>query len=228
MSSTLARTGYVLPVGTENCDVNIVNANMTKVDAQIGALVCTSSTRPSTPYSGQIVFETDTQMFAFYTGSVWIQFVGPTNGTVVHEAEYNQTGVQSIPNATDTPLGFDSAITTSADVTRGTATGGGIANGKFTLNRAGLWAIDAGLRMQTASTFSAGIWIGLDNSGAFRLGGSMQNSGGAANIETTVSFTRRFGAATPLNVYCWQNSGSAKNTDPFAGCTHFRAAWLRP
>ena len=228
MSTTLSRTGYVLPVGTENFDVNIVNANMTKVDAQIGALICTSTTRPSSPYGGQTVFETDTQMFAFWNGSAWIQFMGPTNGTVVHEVEYNQTGVQSIPSGVDTPLGFDSAITTSADVTRGTATGGGIANGKFTLNRAGLWTIDASVRLQTASTFSAGIWIGLDNSGAFRLGGSMQNSGGNANIETTVSFTRRFGAATALNVYCWQNSGSAKNTDPFAGCTHFRAAWLRP
>jgi hypothetical protein len=228
MSTTLTRTGYVLPVGTEQCDVNVVNANMTKVNDQIGALFCTSTTRPSTPYAGQTVFETDTQLFAFWTGSAWIQFIGPTNGSAVHEVEYNQTAIQSIPNATDTPLNFDQAVTTSADVTRATATGGSIANGKFTLNRAGLWTIGAGSRMQTASGASAGIWIGLDNSGAFRLGGSMQNSGGAANVEASVSFTRRFGAATPLNVYAWQNSGSAKNTDPFAGCIHFRAAWLRP
>lgn len=228
MSTTLTRTGYVLPVGTEQCDVTVVNANMTKVNDQIGALFCTSTTRPSTPYAGQTVFETDTQLFAFWTGSAWIQFIGPTNGTTVHECEYNQTAIQGIPNATDTPLSFDQAVTTSADVTRGTATGGSIANGKFTLNRAGLWAVDAGFRIATASTFSSGIWIGLDNSAAFRLAGSMQNSGGAANIETSISFTRRFGAATPLNVYAWQNSGSQKNTDPFAGCTHFRAAWLRP
>jgi len=228
MSTTLARTGYVLPVGTEQCDVTVVNANMTKVDSQIGSLFCTSSTRPSSPYAGQTVFETDTQLFAFWTGSAWIQFIGPTNASVVHECEYVQTVAQSIPNAADTPLNFDQANTTTPDVTRATATGGSIANGKFTLNRAGLWAVDAGFRMQTASTFSAGIWIGLDNSGAFRLAGSMQNSGGAANIETSCSFTRRFGVATALNVYAWHNSGSAKNTDPFAQCTHFRAAWLRP
>jgi hypothetical protein len=201
---------------------------MTKIDGQIGALFCTSTTRPSTPYAGQIVFESDTQMFAFYTGSAWIQFMGPNTGSAFHEAEYVQTVAQSIPNNTDTPLNFDNAVTTTADVTRATATGGGIANGKFTLVRPGLWAIDASFRMQTAATFSAGIWIGLDGSGAFRLAGSMQNSGGAANIETTLSFTRRFGANTPLNVYAWQNSGSAKNTDPFSSCTHFRMAWLRP
>lgn len=228
MSTTLTRSGYVLPVGTEQCDVNVVNANMTKIDAQIGALICSSTTRPTTPYTGQIVFETDTQMFAFWTGSAWIQFVGPTNGTTVHEAEYNQTAIQGIPSGVDTPLNFDSPVTTSADVIRATATGGSIPNGKFTLVRPGLWAVDASMRIASASTFSSGIWIGLDNSGAFRLAGSMQNSGGAANIETTVSFIRRMGANTPLNVYAWQNSGSQKNTDPFSGCTHFRAAWLRP
>ena len=228
MSTTLTRTGYVLPVGTEQCDVNVVNANMTKVDSQIGALFCSSSTRPSSPYAGQTVFETDTQLFAFWTGSAWIQFIGPTNGSTVHECEYNQTVIQGISTGVDTPLNFDQAVTTTPDVTRSTATGGSIPNGKFTLNRSGLWAIDAGFRIATASTFSSGIWIGLDNSAAFRLGASFQNSGGAANIETSVSFTRRFGAATPLNVYAWQNSGSQKNTDPFAGCIHFRASWLRP
>lgn len=228
MSTTLSRTGYVLPAGPEQCDVTVVNANMTKIDAQIGAFVCTSTTRPSSPYSGQIVFETDTQMFAFWSGSAWIQFVGPTTGSAVHEVEYYQSAAQSLPNAADTPLNFDTAVTTSADVTRGTSATGSIANGKFTLNRAGLWAVDAGFRMQTASTFSAGIWIGLDGSGTFRFAGSMQNSGGSANIETSCSFSRRFGAGTSLSVYAWHNTGSAKNTDPFSQCTHFRAAWLRP
>jgi hypothetical protein len=167
-------------------------------------------------------------MFAFYTGSAWIQFIGPTNGSAVHEAEYNQTGSQSVPNIADTPLNFDQAATITADVTRGTATVGSIANGKFTLNRAGLWAIDAGARMTAASGHSLGIWIGLDNSTSFRLGEHFENSGGVANVGLNVCFTRRFGAATPLCVYAWQNSGSAKATDVVAGSTHFRAAWLRP
>lgn len=228
MSSTLARTGYVLPVGVEQCDVNVVNANMTKIDAQIGALICTSTTRPTTPYSGQIVFETDTQMFAFYTGSVWIQFVGPTNGTTVHEAEYNQTVGQTIPSGADTPIGFDSAVTTSVDVIRATATGGSIANGKFTLVRPGVWAVDAGARFTAAAGHAIGIWVGLDNSGAFRLGEDIKNSGGTSNVGCCVSFIRRMGGNTPLNVYAYQNSGSNKVTDAFAGSTHFRATWLRP
>lgn len=227
MATTLTRTGLVLPAGTEFADVAIGNANMTKIDAQIGALVCTSSTRP-TPYSGQIVFETDTQMFAFYTGSAWVQFVGPTNGTTVHEVEYNQTVAQSIPSGTDTPLNFDSAILTSVDITRATATGGSIANGKMTLNRSGLWAIDVGMRMVTASTFSYGVWVGVDNSSAFRLGETFQNSGGVGNIGCNVGIIRRFNAPTALNAYAWQNSGAAKNTDISGGATHFRAAWLRP
>ena len=228
MSTTLSRTGYVLPASTELCDVSVLNNNLQKVDAQIGFAVCTSSTRPASPYTGQVVFETDTQMLAFWTGSAWIQFSGPTNGTTVHEAEYYASGTQSIPSGADTPLGFDTAVTTSADVVRATATGGSIANGKFTLVRVGVWQVDAGVRMTAASGHSLGIWVGLDNSSAFRLGEHFTNSGGVGNVGCNVSFTRRFGANTPLNVYAWQNSGSAKSTDVAGQCTHFRATWLRP
>lgn len=34
--------------------------------------VCTSSTRPSTPYTGQLIFETDTSRLAVYNGSAWV------------------------------------------------------------------------------------------------------------------------------------------------------------
>lgn len=227
MATTLTRTGLVLPAGTEFADVAIGNANMTKIDGWVGVFFCTSSTRPATPFTGQLIFETDTRLFSMYDGSAWIQFLA-AGGATVHEVEYNQTVAQSIPSGTDTPLNFDSAILTSVDITRATATGGSIANGKMTLNRAGLWAIDVGMRMVSASTFSFGVWVGVDNSSAFRLGEDFQNSGGVGNIGCNVGIVRRFGAATALNAYAWQNSGSAKNTDIAGGCTHFRAAWLRP
>jgi hypothetical protein len=34
--------------------------------------VCTSSTRPSAPYVGQLIFETDTNRLAAYNGSAWV------------------------------------------------------------------------------------------------------------------------------------------------------------
>lgn len=38
-----------------------VNDAWNRIDDQIGAVVCTSSTRPSVPYAGQVIFETDTR-----------------------------------------------------------------------------------------------------------------------------------------------------------------------
>ena len=45
--------------------------------------VVTSSTRPSAPYEGQLIYETDTDRIAAYNGSAWIT----QNGLVVVKAE---------------------------------------------------------------------------------------------------------------------------------------------
>jgi len=48
------------------------------ISQQIGASslskpgVCTSSTRPATPYEGQMIYETDTDKVLVYNGSAWI------------------------------------------------------------------------------------------------------------------------------------------------------------
>lgn len=39
--------------------------------------VCTSATRPSVPYTGQMIYETDTQKVRVYNGSAW-EIVGPS------------------------------------------------------------------------------------------------------------------------------------------------------
>jgi hypothetical protein len=38
-------------------------------------IVCTSSTRPASPNEGMTIYETDTDLFAFYTGTAW-QYIG--------------------------------------------------------------------------------------------------------------------------------------------------------
>jgi hypothetical protein len=145
----------------------------------------------------------------------------------LHECEYQATTVQAIPTGTDRPLAYGTAMWLTADVTKGTSTAGGIADARFQLNRDGIWAIDAGCRMQVGTGFSGGIWLGLDGAG-MRFAGNIQNQGAAANIECNVSCIRRFGAATGLNVNAWHNAGVSKNTDPFNQSMHFRATWLRP
>lgn len=59
---------------TDNVDVNAhINANSDLWDLNIGFRVCTSSTRPSTPWQGLQIFETDTAKTYFWNGSAWKQ-----------------------------------------------------------------------------------------------------------------------------------------------------------
>lgn len=51
------------------------------VDANAGAKVCTSTTRPATPYQGQIIYETDTLSVYFYNGTAWWPLV-PSSAVV--------------------------------------------------------------------------------------------------------------------------------------------------
>lgn len=48
----------------------------------IRAGICTSTTRPTSPYTGQLVFETDTFAMKFWTGSAWQGAVSAPAGTV--------------------------------------------------------------------------------------------------------------------------------------------------
>ena len=44
--------------------------------------VCTSSTRPASPFEGQMIYETDTDMVKVWTGSAWISIASATSLTV--------------------------------------------------------------------------------------------------------------------------------------------------
>ena len=157
-----------------------------------------------------------------------------------HEAEYYNGALQTLAPSGDRPLSFPTAMSTSPDVTKGIATGGATADAKFTLNRDGIWAIDAGVRINGMQDgYSAGCWLGLDNSAAFRLAGAFNTNAVLANTvsasggptgptqEWSISCTRRFGVGTALNIYAWHNSQAAKNTEPLGQTIHFRATWLR-
>ena len=69
--------------------------------------VCTSGTRPTAPYEGQFIYETDTDMLAIWNGTAWryIASTTSTNGAVLQ--------IQSTIK-TDT---FSMTSTTFADVT---------------------------------------------------------------------------------------------------------------
>lgn len=66
-------------------DVTIVNGNLDKIEAGLVALTgstggftfCTSSTRPTTPANGRLIYETDTRRSYMWNGTIWGQLAGP-------------------------------------------------------------------------------------------------------------------------------------------------------
>lgn len=68
-----ARLGLTKPDPVDFYDVAVWNANSDKIDADMGgATVCTSGARPSVPYQGQLIYETDSKNFYVRSGVLWL------------------------------------------------------------------------------------------------------------------------------------------------------------
>ena len=90
--------------------------------------VCTSSTRPTAPYTGQMIFETDTFSLKFWTGSAWQGAVSAPAGAI--EAYAGSTA------PTGWLLAYGQAVsrTTYADLFTVLSTTYGIGDGSTTFN----------------------------------------------------------------------------------------------
>lgn len=76
--------------------------------------VCTSTTRPTAPYEGQMVYETDTDMVAIWNGTTWryIAATTPTNGTVLQTVHTTVTSQPYISSTGYTDItGMTASIT---------------------------------------------------------------------------------------------------------------------
>lgn len=83
-------------------------------NTKIGHVLCTSSTRPSTPDEGTMIYETDTKKVYVWDGSSWSQIAtesAPIPGSVVQMA-FGSTSTQ-VQNTTTTriPTGLQATIT---------------------------------------------------------------------------------------------------------------------
>ena len=56
----------------ETADIDKLNGNFDIIDSKIGTAVVTSSTRPSAPFAGQQIYETNTKLTYVWSGSAWV------------------------------------------------------------------------------------------------------------------------------------------------------------
>jgi hypothetical protein len=84
MATTTARAGLRKPGTSDFVTVGTdIDDNMDQIDEHLGALVCTSSTRPTgvDRFTGCIIYETDTLQYLNWDGANWQYIGGHFTGT---------------------------------------------------------------------------------------------------------------------------------------------------
>ena len=124
--------------------------------------VCTSSTRPASPFEGQCIYETDTDMMAIWNGSAWVSLT-PKSATV--NALESTTSISYTNLTTSGPsvtvaTGSKALVTITATIDSNGSVGG--------------TQVYAGFDVSGASTVAAGDNEALNH----RLGGSFVTQSG--------------------------------------------------
>lgn len=85
MATTTNKLALVKPAGSDLVDISVLNTNADKIDAAVGTFICTSTTRPTSPWNGQVIFETNTlnQYIWISASSSWERLNTTPAGTVV-------------------------------------------------------------------------------------------------------------------------------------------------
>jgi len=85
--------------------------------------VCTSTTRPGSPYTGQIIYETDTTLAKVWTGSAWVDtppgkanIESPTFTGTVAGITKSMVGLGSVDNTADTAKPVSTAQQTALNL----------------------------------------------------------------------------------------------------------------
>ncbi len=158
--------------------------------------VCTSSTRPTTPYEGQQIYETDTDKLLVWNATAWIViFPAPA-------AAAELTSNASISNGSDTVITWSSSV-----YDNDTMFSAGTAN-RLTIKTAGIYIVTATLCWVTNSTGERISWIQKNNDNTTRWG---NRRGGAWSGQTEYSISSQITCAVNdyIQIGVYQNSGGS-------------------
>lgn len=80
MATTTSKLGLTKPATSDNVDIAVFNTNADKLDAAVGLYVCTSTSRPASPWNGLSIYETDTKDMYVYlaASSTWTKIADGT------------------------------------------------------------------------------------------------------------------------------------------------------
>ena len=180
-----------------------------------GTIICTSSTRPASPFAGQQIYETDTSKSLIYNGTAW---VSPQAQTVPPMCKATKNAVQSIPNVTVTPITFqtedydtDSMHSTSVNTSR------------ITVATAGVYTV-TGFILSAASVAAYNYLYIYKNGSALpsNTGILAGTKDGANAIISQITVTLSLAAADYVELAFYHNNAGAINVTADCWlCAHF-------
>ena len=158
--------------------------------------VCTSTNRPTTPYEGQVIYETDTDLTYVYNGSSWVP-------TTAHNLA---AGVRLTADMTTT-TNADSVITwSSASYDNNTMFSAGTPN-RLTVKTAGIYVCTATIAWASNSTGERISWFQLNGSSAARWGNRRGGAWSTGPTEYSICAQISCAANDYIQVGFWQASG---------------------
>ena len=199
------------------------------------SIVCASTTRPVTPFEGQVIRETDTNKELTYSGAAWVETntwnttagaSGVNNLIVPPLVRVRRATTQSIPNATSTFVTWtiedydtDGCFTASSDT--------------ITIKTAGVYTITCGVAFAGNVTASRRVEIMKNPASATDFGSTivraqMPLTGFAVDAGLVATTMQSFAVSDTIKVSVNQASGGALDIVNVSWPleTHLAIAWI--
>jgi hypothetical protein len=186
--------------------------------------VCTSSTRPTAPYEGQHIYETDTDLTYVWGGSAWQQVSG---GTAVGNSGLVYIKSQTIGTTVST-VAVSDAFSATYDNYKITISGGGISTAQTSMSLVLGSSTSTYYGSYIYANWSTGAVAGapINNASSFLYAGGVDINAINCNIEIQNPFLAKYTNIQALSVGYSTIKGSA--TGSHESATSFSSFTLAP
>jgi hypothetical protein len=178
-----------------------------------GTIICTSSTRPASPFEGQAIYETDTGLSLIYDGSAWV------SPSVTHKppsVKLQRTTGQVVYDASTATMVWDSE-SWDTDGMHDLVTN----QDRITINTPGIYLVVGAVRYTAGISDDSSLTINLNGSLVVRDESGPANTAGGR----TASVMLNMNANDYLTMQVYQNNSANTSRTTTSG-TFFSAAWL--